>query len=157
MVTSTTPFFANDSPLCRGSSPPPAAKPPPWIQTMTGAFFALRGTQTFSVRQSSLTFAKLISSKTFGCMHAAGVWLASRTPSHFCGGCGAFQRRSPTGGAAYGTPKYTVVPPSTGLPFTSPVAVLTCAPATPELSATSSATHKPSLVLVTVFSSPLPG
>src|SRR5215475_5442242 len=36
--------------------------------------------------------------------------LASRAPSHFAGGCGGRQRRSPTGGAAYGTPLKTRTP-----------------------------------------------
>ena len=39
------------------------------------------------------------------CMHRAPNWSALRTPFQFLTGCGGFQRRSPTGGAANGMPR----------------------------------------------------
>ena len=50
--------------------------------------------------------------------------LASRTPCHFCTGCGAFQRRFPTGGAANGIPLNTVMP-ERSFPSRIPLAVVT--------------------------------
>src|SRR5688572_19265384 len=41
------------------------------------------------------------------CMHAGANRSAERTPAHGVAGSGAFQRRGPTGGAAYGTPLNT--------------------------------------------------
>src|SRR5580658_3052779 len=46
-----------------------------------------------------------MSSKTWFCAQRAPNLVASRLPFHFAGGAGAFQRMSPTGGAAYGSPR----------------------------------------------------
>jgi hypothetical protein len=46
-----------------------------------------------------------------------------RTPCHGCTGCGAFHLRSPTGGAAKGTPLNTPMP-LTASPWTVPAVVL---------------------------------
>src|SRR5580704_1412461 len=46
-----------------------------------------------------------MSSNTRPCAQCAPNLAASRSPFHVAGGCGAFQRRSPTGGAAYGSPR----------------------------------------------------
>src|SRR5271165_2146145 len=40
--------------------------------------------------------------------------MAPRRPFHACSGCGAFQRSSPTGGAAYGMPLKTRIPEASG-------------------------------------------
>ena len=58
------------------------------------------------------------------CMHPGAYWSALRTPCHFGAGCGARQRRSPTGGAANGRPLYTVRLSST-TPSTRPPSTLT--------------------------------
>src|SRR4051812_11791243 len=50
----------------------------------------------------------------------------SFTPSHFAGGCGAFQRSGPTGGAAYGMPLNTRTAASVpAAPDTWPASVFT--------------------------------
>src|SRR5512142_2544346 len=46
------------------------------------------------------------------CMQMGPNLLASRTPLHLAAGCGARQRRSPTGGAAKGMFLKTEMPPS---------------------------------------------
>src|SRR5882724_3273369 len=53
--------------------------------------------------------------------------VAWRTPDHLAAGCGGFQRRSPTGGAAYGMPRNALTLPSV-LPSTAPVRILTMGP-----------------------------
>ena len=53
--------------------------------------------------------------------------VALRTSVHFAAGAGGFQRKSPTGGAAYGMPRNTLTGPSL-FPSTTPDAVLTCGP-----------------------------
>ena len=98
---------------------------------MTGSFAAgaFAGTHTFSVKQSSLPpeSRKFMSPKTFPCMQCEPNSVALRPPSHFAGATGGFQRRSPTGGAAYGIPRNTRTAPST-LPSAIPEAVFTCGP-----------------------------
>src|SRR5580704_4574049 len=61
--------------------------------------------------------------RTTCCGHMAGKLLATRIPFQGWGGCGAFQRRSPTGGCAYGMPLYerTLVP----LPASNPESIFT--------------------------------
>src|SRR5208337_2907223 len=60
------------------------------------------------------------------CAQRAAKLVASRTPFQCAGGCGAFQRKSPTGGAAKGMPRNARVRPSlTSLPCMLPCAVLT--------------------------------
>jgi len=44
------------------------------------------------------------------CTQGGAKRVASRAPSQRGGGPGARQRRSPTGGAAYGTPSQTALP-----------------------------------------------
>ena len=59
-------------------------------------------------------------------MQVAENWSALRTPVHVAGALGAFQRRSPTGGAANGIPLYTrtaALVPAT--PETEPLSVFT--------------------------------
>jgi hypothetical protein len=45
------------------------------------------------------------------CMHPQAYVSALFTPVHALADCGAFQRRSPTGGAANGIPLYEKIPP----------------------------------------------
>ena len=74
----------------RGSSPSPAA------------------VHTFRNRQSSEVSgraAPVIIARTGLCGQIVPNSVASRAPLHFAGGCGAFQRSSPTGGAAKGMPR----------------------------------------------------
>src|SRR5262245_22050715 len=87
------------------------------------------GVQMFNVRQSSLGGCEnVMSPKIDPCIHWRPNSVASRTPSHEAAGCGSFQRRSPTGGAAYGIPlKLRIRPSALAMPRTVPVAVLTCA------------------------------
>ena len=75
-----------------------------------------------------------MSSKIRPCMQCGPNSVALRTPSHGCTGCGAFQRSSPTGGAAKGMPRktrtalFSEVVPSTRPDFVrtgAPVAVAT--------------------------------
>ena len=58
-------------------------------------------------------------------MQCAPNSVALRTPSHFAAATGGFQRRSPTGGAAYGIPRNACTAPSS-FPSTTPEAVFTC-------------------------------
>src|SRR5262245_6086181 len=100
---------------------------------MTGnrslAVFA--GVQTFKYRQSSLTPSgePMNFSMLGSCMQAGAYALVFFTPLHAATGCGFFQRRSPTGGAANGMPLNDATPfvavPSTWPPLTR--AVVTCA------------------------------
>src|SRR5438105_1447539 len=57
-------------------------------------------------------------------MHSALNASAFLTPFHAGGGCGAFQRSSPTGGAANGMPLKTRTP-STAVPAIAPLSSLT--------------------------------
>src|ERR1700677_643680 len=98
---------------------------------MTGSLalpVAVAGAYTFRKRQSSLgpSSWKIMSSKTGFCAQCAPYFVASRRPLHSAGGCGAFQRRSPVGGAAYGTPSHArTLPLLIGLPCSWPCFVLT--------------------------------
>ena len=47
-------------------------------------------------------------------MHAAEYCVASRTPRQGFRGCGSRHRKSPTGGAANGIPRYTITDESAG-------------------------------------------
>ena len=52
---------------------------------------------------------------------------AERTPFHACTGCGARQRRLPTGGAANGTPlKIPTLPSGLDVPAIVPPVIWTC-------------------------------
>src|SRR5215831_16792462 len=130
MVTTTTPSRLNERPSYQGLTGEPAAKPPPWIQTMTGrrrpgSPGAGVKTLTFSVSSpgthGSGNLGSRPSSRRWG---VAPGWVASRTPLHGCGGCGAANRRTPTGAAAYGIPRKTA-PPLFQVPRTSPPLVVT--------------------------------
>src|SRR4051794_21774761 len=59
------------------------------------------------------------------------------TSLHFAAGCGGRQRRSPTGGAANGMPRYTVMP-LWAVPSTWPPSMLTAPKATEDQSAPAS-------------------
>src|SRR4051812_40583118 len=59
------------------------------------------------------------------CMHTLANVSALRTPGHFSGGCGSFQRNGPTGGAANGIPLNTRTPDFRVTPESRPLAVLT--------------------------------
>src|SRR5262245_61777924 len=100
----------------------------PFSSTITRAFVgAGNGVHTLRYRQSSSLLALF-------CSVALAIW-AQRLPNcvasigvvHLSGATGAFQRRAPTGGFAYGMPRncraVTVVPMM--LPWTGPSATLT--------------------------------
>src|SRR5215510_12868437 len=73
---------------------------------MTGRFALPESfvVQTFRYKQSS--FQPRSGSQTAGsCGHDAPNRVAFRVPTHLLTGWGGFQRRSPTGGDAYGTPR----------------------------------------------------
>src|SRR4029453_4209952 len=98
MLTTTTPLAARREPSCRGSELPPATKPPPWIQTITGSLADgdVAFGQAFTERQSPLILSpKSMSPNTFGWMQGSPNSVAAFTPSHFATGCGAFQRLAP--------------------------------------------------------------
>jgi hypothetical protein len=61
------------------------------------------------------------------CIQAGPNWSAIRTPCHGTAGWGGFQRRLPTGGAAYGIPRNDQTPQlqNTGMPTTVPPSTLT--------------------------------
>src|SRR5215467_2231817 len=113
MLTTMTPFAAMAS---NGEPDAPCTIAPPWIQTITGSGFAedLAGRQTLRVRQSS-DFGTLSV-----CMQAGPKRLASFTPAHASTGCGTRQRRSPTGGAAYGIPFQLITLPAATPPTDPP-------------------------------------
>src|ERR1035441_8356795 len=67
-----------------------------------------------------------MSSKTRPCAQCAPYLVASRSPFHFAGAWGAFQRMSATGGAAYGRPRNArTLPLLMVLPVTLPCSVFT--------------------------------
>src|SRR3954464_3637648 len=67
-----------------------------------------------------------MSPKTASCMQRGPKPVAGRTPLQFRTGCGAFQRRSPTGGSANGRPLKARTPLACGPePSTTPDASLT--------------------------------
>src|SRR6478735_4138685 len=91
---------------------------------MTGVFAlaALAGVHTFRYRQSSLTGA-VLPCVLGACMQAFAKASAFLVPDHDLTGAGAFQRRSPAGGAAKGMPLKIEMPPS-ATPLTSPPVTL---------------------------------
>ena len=91
---------------------------------MTGSFALadVAGVQTFRYRQSSLTGAVLPCE--FGaCMQAFANASAFLTPVQGLTGAGAFQRSSPTGGAANAMP-LKIAMPASAIPATSPPVTL---------------------------------
>src|SRR5204862_386414 len=91
---------------------------------MTGSFSLadFAGVHTFRYRQSSLT-GEVLPCEFAACMQALAKASAFFTPVHAFTGAGAFQRRSPTGGAAKGMPLKMEMPPST-VPLTAPPVTL---------------------------------
>src|SRR6201999_3319344 len=59
-----------------------------------------------------------------GCAQCGAKLVAWRIPRQDAAGCGGCQRSAPTGGAAYGMPRYSAVVPAV-LPCTGPSAVRT--------------------------------
>ena len=117
MLTSTMPFFASFSRCSslhwwrprriRHRRSTPARGPSRW---------RIRRCPHVEVQASSLTagpFARV------ACVHPGANFAACFVPSHLAAGCGARHRRSPTGGAAKGMPRYTVKP-SSDVPWTRP-------------------------------------
>ena len=97
---------------------------------MTGRLLAFGGDQTLSVKQSSSPATAVLSGdwlsplKSEGsCGHISPNASASMTPSAGVGGCGACQRRAPTGGRAKGTPSQARAPLWSMNPTTSPDSV----------------------------------
>src|ERR1700710_2401372 len=86
--------------------PEPAEYPPPCGQNSTGRcpLFAIAFglVNTLRKRQSSVNALTEKALLTRYCAHMLPNAEASRTPVHGAGGTGGFQRRLPTGGAAYG-------------------------------------------------------
>ena len=94
---------------------------------MTGRFRACApgGVKTFRYRQSSDVLAT--PNGDAGCAQCGAKLVAWRTPRQDAAGCGGCQRSAPTGGAAYGMPRYSSVPPAVA-PCTAPPAVGTIRP-----------------------------
>ena len=133
MTTQTTPSRAKRLPSYAAVEL--SSNMPPWIHTITGKPGARRGSgvQTFRFRQSSEGAARSTaanapatspqSSAAPGsgppvdggatCGGSGPSRVASRTPLHASTGCGGRSRRSPNGGAAYGTPRNTCTPSAT--------------------------------------------
>ena len=132
------PLRAIASPAYLGSLPLPHIRPPPlkYISTGRCSSIVFAGVHTLRYRQSSLIFLvpKFMSPKIFSCIGFGPYSLAWRTPCHFSTGCGAFQRRLPTGGAAKGMP-LNVFTPDSFMPSSVPSATFTlvgcCANNTP--------------------------
>src|SRR5262249_32766552 len=101
---------------------------------MTGAGFvgAGSGVQMLSVRQSSLVPCARPPPRALSCGQMGPREVASSGALHEAAAFGAFHRRSPTGGAAYGMPRKTRVLPDVE-PCTGPLSVWTSVPPPPEL------------------------
>src|SRR4030043_2350209 len=115
METSTIlPRVGNLSLSYIGSEPLPIVKAPPCIQTITGRFaLSSPGVQILRNRQSSdcgCGACIIIPPGIVLCGAIGPNSLAERTPLHRLTGWGGIQRKSPTGGAAYGPPRKTFVP-----------------------------------------------
>src|SRR3954464_6207054 len=91
---------------------------------MTGSFAVadVAGVPTFRDRESSLIGA-VLPCEFGGCMQAFAKASAFLTPDQGFTGAGAFQRRSPVGGAANGMP-LKVEMPSPATPLTAPPVTL---------------------------------
>src|SRR5690242_20573517 len=91
---------------------------------MTGSFAVVdvAGVHTFRYRQSSLTGA-VLPCEFGGCMQAFANASAFFTPDQGLTGAGAFQRRSPVGGAANGMP-LKIERPLSATPLTVPPVTL---------------------------------
>src|SRR5258708_4319447 len=75
---------------------------PPWMNSITGRSCAPDGVHTLRNKQSSVLLGP---DRLNVCGHSLPTSSASRAPVHGGIGCGARKRRSPTGGAANGTPR----------------------------------------------------
>src|SRR3954447_15657456 len=111
-----SPRAASRAPSNSGADPAPATTPPPWRKTTTGrrAAPSTAGVQTLSDRQSSPMVTRRFARRS-GLMSCGGIGpnrAASRSPDHDFTGAGERQRRSPTGGAAYGTPRNATTGPA---------------------------------------------
>src|SRR5262245_60474106 len=89
-----------------GSLAEPFTLAPPWIHIITGSAAGGigNGVHTLTYRQSSSLLAAFCSLVSVSCAQRLPKCVASRTVFHGSGFCGAFQRKSPTGGLAYGMP-----------------------------------------------------
>lgn len=85
---------------------------------------ALAGAHTFRNRQSSLPAVPEV------VVHSLPKAVAGNVVVHGVGGCGGFQRRFPTGGAAYGIPSHslTLLTDVLVIPHTGPEVVCTVVP-----------------------------
>src|SRR2546421_3478755 len=84
----------------------PFRRPPPWMNTYTARRRPVAtavGRQTLTNRQSSVSDRGPFVLAVAG--HVLPNCVASRTLDHAAAGRGGRQRRSPTGGAAYGMPR----------------------------------------------------
>src|SRR5690242_19831929 len=133
MVTTMTPCPTR--PVGLYNSLAPVRSEPPCTQTITGrlrapapwapAPWAPAGVNTFRYRQSSDVLAT--PNADDGCGQCGTKLAAERTPCQGAGGFGGCQRSAPTGGAAYGMPRYSSVA-ATAFPRTAPSAVATTRP-----------------------------
>src|SRR6202034_4385910 len=114
---------ARRAPSLSGAHAPPAVKPPPWIQTMTGSCVPGRaGDQTVACRQSSAIARPSSPNQlrpTLTCGADTPGPEQSRQPVHGGAASGGRNRSGPTGGTPNGTPRNAATPASTQ-PFTSP-------------------------------------
>jgi hypothetical protein len=104
----------------------PWTLPPPWMKTSTGSLLddvADGGVHTFAVRQSSWPITSLVLLLSTCRQMAPKPEAASVVDQHACG-CVSAQRSAPTGGAAYGMPRYAHAPLSI-VPCTGPRSVST--------------------------------
>src|SRR5215471_1675869 len=93
---------------------------------ITGRPCASGGAQTLMNRQSSLP----LFGPDFpicGCVQISPKAVALSVAVQDSAGCGGAQRRSPTGGAAYGMPSHSIAPLTT-IPQTGPLEVWTVVP-----------------------------
>src|ERR1700679_199451 len=110
-----------------------------------------------STRQSSLGLVVPRGAASLGsgnCMQSWPYWVALRTPRQATTGCGGLQRRSPTGGAAYGIPLKETTPSFADPPKTPVSTVTVTVPLSADANAPtpipSNAAHKPSAVSLAI-------
>src|SRR2546423_471916 len=99
---------------------------PVGIQTITGAAVvgAGPGVQMFNFRQSSLPAVPVVAGGLIRGQLGGAVMALSVAGAQDAAGCGGFQRRLPTGGAANGIPRNAQDEPRS-TPRTSPLTVVT--------------------------------
>src|SRR5690348_3319015 len=89
-----------------------------------------------------------------GCAQCGAKLVAARTPDQCAAGCGGCQRRAPTGGAAYGMPRNSLMVPvdvprraPSGVWTTGPPAAVAGAPVAPNsVASTTAATTQNRLI-----------